>query len=103
MRFQLLRRMRAFLCGLIAATLLHADDGHEAWLRYAQVEGSDAARALPAAIFVTGDSPILAGARQELQRAFGYAGPPEALRGPMGLRLHGSWRGTAGAVGRGQS
>jgi alpha-glucuronidase len=58
--------MRTLICGLIAAVIMRADTGYEAWLRYAPVQGSEASRSLPAAIFVAGNSPLLASAQQEL-------------------------------------
>lgn len=65
--------MKKLLCVLVLCTLsnlLHAETGHEAWLRYAKLDGPAKAKyaSLPAATVVLGDSPILQNARQELIR-----------------------------------
>jgi alpha-glucuronidase len=60
---------------LLSATLaspLHAEDGHDAWLRYARLEKSAAQdyASLPSSAVVLGDSPILHSAQTELLRGF---------------------------------
>ena len=62
--------MRALLL-LFCATLAFAESGRDAWLRYRQLDRAAATQyraALPAVVVTFGDSPLLAGARQELQR-----------------------------------
>src|SRR5262249_57133249 len=58
----------------LAATTTHAETGYEGWLRYVPLTKADAAKyaALPKSIVVTGDSPVLNSAREELVR--GLAG-----------------------------
>lgn len=70
----LLRCMAALLC-LIGAPLLHAEDGHELWLRYAALDTAQAARvtALAGSIVLEApDTPTTRLAIAELQR--GLAG-----------------------------
>ncbi len=54
----------------ILATVARAEDGHDAWLRYAQLDAPNAKAyaSLPHAIRVEGDSVVLQSAREELTR-----------------------------------
>jgi len=57
------------LLGLAAA--LHGETGHEAWLRYATLDGASldqARQAVPAVVSVLDQSPVAASARAELIR-----------------------------------
>src|ERR1700730_10735472 len=52
------------------AEVLHAEDGYNAWLRYAPLEKSAAEKyqTLPASVVVLGSSAVLAAAQEELLR-----------------------------------
>src|SRR3984957_13774971 len=60
-----------FLSAIVSSSSL-AEDGHEAWLRYAPLDGSAAKTfaSLPHAVRVQGDSVVLRSAREELSRGF---------------------------------
>ena len=66
--------LQAALAGILlfvaAPQGLRAETGEDAWLRYAPLDRSDAARYdwLPASVTVAGDSAVLATARDELIR-----------------------------------
>ena len=68
------------VCVWASLSLLHAETGQEAWLRYAPLK--DAARSkyasLPASVVVLGDSPVLNKAQEELIRG---------IRGMLGRTL----------------
>jgi alpha-glucuronidase len=68
------------ICVWMAFGILHAEDGRDAWLRYAPLK--DAARSkyasLPASVVVLGDSPVLNKAQEELIRG---------IRGMLGRTL----------------
>jgi alpha-glucuronidase len=56
---------------LFFGPLLFAEDGHDAWLRYARLDEptlSQQREALPAVIVAVGDSPLLLSAREEIVR-----------------------------------
>jgi alpha-glucuronidase len=72
---------RAVLCALAASALLHAETGHDAWLRYARLDEpalSQARQSIPAVVTTSSDSPLLATARDELVRG---------IRGMLGRTL----------------
>jgi alpha-glucuronidase len=58
-----------FLCA-ISSSPCRAEDGHEGWLRYAQLDAPSAKTyaSLPRVLRVEGDSPVLRSAREELSR-----------------------------------
>ena len=56
----------AITCSLLAAALLHAESGAEAWLRYAPLAQKPAG--LPAVVSVLGDSELESSARAETIR-----------------------------------
>ena len=60
-----------FLSAIVSSSSL-AEDGHEAWLRYAPLDASAAKTfaSLPHAVRVQGDSVVLRSAREELSRGF---------------------------------
>jgi alpha-glucuronidase len=67
-------RLFAMVCfAVLLARFAEAETGAEAWLRYAALEASIAARykQLPAGVMVRGDSPALKSGQQELTRAMG--------------------------------
>jgi alpha-glucuronidase len=67
--------------GLLAAGILQAETGYEAWLRYAALDQATVRQyreAVPAAVTVVGDSAVAANARQELTRG---------IRGMLGRTL----------------
>jgi alpha-glucuronidase len=66
-----------WVCILLAACPLFAENGSAAWLRYAPVDET-AARTLPAVLVAPGDSPIIGSARGELVRG---------VRGMLGRTL----------------
>lgn len=61
-------RLLAILTGLVllTASVAHAEDGHDLWLRYRPVEAT--AGYAPAAIAPVADTPTLKVARAELER-----------------------------------
>ncbi len=65
-----MKKLLWVICVWMALGTLHAEDGHEAWLRYTPLK--DAARAkhesLPASVVVLGDSAVLMKAQEELIR-----------------------------------
>jgi len=66
-----MRRLIAAVCFAVAtlATVAHAEDGYDLWLRYKPVEASYAAQYKPHAIAIVGnDTPILNSAKGELKR-----------------------------------
>jgi alpha-glucuronidase len=87
-------RARLLIAALffVIAPLLPAEDGHNAWLRYARLDEpslSEARQALPAVIAVSGDSPLLRSAQQEIVR--GIAGMTgHTLRVESGLPKEGA-------------
>ena len=66
--------LRVFLAGflliLYPAQKLHADNGYDAWLRYAPLQGAERAKvaAFPSTLVVRGDSPLLETSQKELIR-----------------------------------
>ncbi len=60
----------AFLVGAIQASSLHAESGHDAWLRFARLDARAARmyETLPASVVVLGDSVVLQTAQRELTR-----------------------------------
>ncbi len=55
----------------LSAALLYGESGRDAWLRYPELDAITASQyraSLPAVVVTLGDSPLLASARQELQR-----------------------------------
>jgi alpha-glucuronidase len=69
------------LAALVAAAGLHAENGHDAWLRYAPLDAARAAQdrqALPAVVVTLGQSPVVDSARDELIRG---------VRGMLGVTL----------------
>jgi alpha-glucuronidase len=70
----------ALLLSAAPASPLHAEDGHDAWLRYAPLEKSAAQdyASLPSSAVVLGDSPILRSSQEELLRG---------LKGMLGRTL----------------
>src|SRR5947209_5640510 len=69
--------MMRWICILLAACPLFAEDGSAAWLRYAPVDAV-AARSLPAVLMAAGGSPVVGSARAELVRG---------VRGMLGRTL----------------
>jgi len=66
-----MRRLIAAVCFAVAtlATVAHAEDGYDLWLRYKPVEASYAAQYKPHAIAIVGnETPILNSAKAELKR-----------------------------------
>lgn len=66
-----MRRLIAAVCFAVAtlATVAHAEDGYDLWLRYKPVEASYAAQYKPHATAITGgNTPILNSAKSELKR-----------------------------------
>src|SRR5215467_14518843 len=66
--------LRVFLAGFLVilypAQKLHADNGYDAWLRYAPLKGAERAKfaAFPSTLVVRGDSPLLETSQKELIR-----------------------------------
>jgi alpha-glucuronidase len=72
---------RYLLLGLLSVTVLRAETGYNAWLRYAPLEGEALAReraAIPAVISLAGKSAVTASARDEIVRG---------VRGMLGRTL----------------
>ena len=66
-----MRKLLAAACFFLAAlaTVAHAEDGYDLWLRYHPVEAAYAAQYKPhATAIIGGDTPILASAKAELKR-----------------------------------
>jgi hypothetical protein len=63
-----LRLITALLPFLFFSTALLAEDGHEAWLRYALIQHPEQYRTLPSRIVLLGDTPTDEAAATELQR-----------------------------------
>ncbi|MHB8502447.1 MAG: alpha-glucuronidase family glycosyl hydrolase [Candidatus Acidiferrales bacterium] len=79
-RFRSLAFCGAFLFLALAAKCARAENGSEAWLRYAPLDQQAAQKysALPASVVVLGDSPVLDSAKAELIRG---------IRGMLGRTL----------------
>jgi alpha-glucuronidase len=65
------RAWLSILCGIMACLSLHAETGYDVWLRYAALDGEalrEARANIPAVVVVSGDSELIASARDELIR-----------------------------------
>ncbi len=65
---------KMLLFGLLFTTLLCAETGHEAWLRYSSIDDVRVKQryaAMPAAVVAFGDSDVIRSAREELLRGVG--------------------------------
>lgn len=63
---------RALLLLVLSPVCLHAENGYDAWLRYAPLDEASRAKyqSLPASVAVMGDSAVLEAAKSELIRGF---------------------------------
>ncbi len=99
-------RTLAFLCLLLGAVKLSADDGYRLWLRYDRIEGLPAVTSVVLATPAGRDSPTLSAAREELRTGLaGLTGHAPAVTlgkasgqipgaGPEGYSLRASGAGT---------
>src|SRR5262245_45022449 len=74
-------RKLTLLAALLMPSIVHAETGYDAWLRYAALDDATAQQyrnVMPASIAVLGDNPVEQSAREELIRG---------IRGMLGRTL----------------